>query len=60
MNYMHIQILTSVLQKHTTAVLTLFATIPRDRTTVHVNLDILEMDELAKVNFGNVLAYFGD
>ena len=43
------QILMSVLQKHTTAVLMLCATIPRDRTTVHANLDILEMDGLAKV-----------
>ena len=27
------------------------AIIPRDRITVHVNLDILEMDGLAMVNF---------
>ena len=35
---------------HTTAVPMLCVTIPRDRTTVHVNLDILEMDAFAKVN----------
>ena len=36
-------------QENTTAVLMLCVTIPRDRTTVHVNLDILGMDGLAKV-----------
>lgn len=39
-----------MLQEHTTAVLMLCATIPRDRTTVHVNLVILEMEELVKVS----------
>ena len=39
-----------MLQEHTTAVLMLCATIPRDRSTVHVNLVILEMEELAKVS----------
>ena len=39
-----------MLQEHTTVVLMLCATIPRDRTTVHVNLVILEMEELAKVS----------
>ena len=38
-------------KKNTTAVLMLCAAIPRDHTTVHVNLDILEMDRLAKVTF---------
>ena len=40
----------SVLQEHKTAVKMLFATIPKVPLTVHVNLDILEMDGLAKVN----------
>ena len=31
-------------QKNTAAVLMLCAAIPRDRTTVHVNLDILDME----------------
>ena len=35
--------LTSAPQKHTTAVLMLCVTIPRDRTTVYVNLDTMEM-----------------
>lgn len=47
---MHIQISTSVLQEHTTAASMLFATISRDRTIVYVNLDIMEMELLAKVN----------
>ena len=42
--------LTSVLRESTTAVLMLCVTIPKDRTTVHVNLDILEMDCPAQVN----------
>lgn len=41
----------SVLKGHTTAVLMPFATIPKGRTTVHVNKDILEMAENAKVQF---------
>ena len=40
----------SVLQEHKTAVKMLFATIPKVPLNVHVNLDILEMDGLAKVN----------
>ena len=44
------QTLTSALRESTTAVLMVCATIPRDRTTVHVNLDILEMDGLAEVD----------
>ena len=48
----------SVLQKQPSAVLMLCATIPRDRTTVHVNLNILEMDKHAKVNiFSNNVTY---
>ena len=37
--------------KHTTAVLMLSATIPRDHSTVLVNLDTRKMDGNAKVNF---------
>ena len=36
--------LTNVPKDNTTAVLMLCATIPKDLTTVHANLDILEMD----------------
>ena len=46
----YFQISVSVLQEHKTAVKMLFATIPKVPLTVHVNLDILEMDGLAKVN----------
>ena len=49
---MYFQILTSVPRESTTAVLMLCATIPRDRTTVHANLDIMEMDGIAKVEEG--------
>ena len=42
--------LTNVPKDNTTAVLMLCATTPKDRTTAHANLDILEMDRLAKVN----------
>ena len=45
----------SVLQEHKTAVKMLFATIPKVPITVHVNLDILEMDGLAKVNVTKAL-----
>ena len=41
----------NVLKGYTTAVLMPFATIPTGRTTVHVNLDSLEMAETAKVQF---------
>ena len=41
----------SVLNENTNAVLMLCAAITRDRTVVHVNLDFLEMDALAKVEF---------
>ena len=40
------------------AVLMLCASIPRDPIPVRVNLDTLEMDELAKVNLTKVLHYF--
>ena len=43
------QTLMSVSKVHTTAVLMPFATKPRSRTTVNVNLDILGMGESAKV-----------
>ena len=36
----------------------LFATIPKVPITVHVNLDILEMDGLAKVNITKALILF--
>lgn len=42
--------MTNVIQKSTVAVLMLCVTIPGDRTIVIVNLDILGMGELAKVN----------
>lgn len=41
----------NVLKDYTTAVLMPFGTIPTGRTTVHVNLDSLEMAETAKVQF---------
>ena len=44
----------SVLKDHTSAVLMLCATTPKDRTTVHVNLDILEMNRLAQVNHNHL------
>ena len=46
---MHIWILTNVVQKSTAAVLMLCATMPRVHTTVHVNLDTLGTNGLAKV-----------
>lgn len=45
----------SVLQELKTAVKMPFATIPKVPITVHVNLDILEMDGHAKVNVTNFL-----
>ena len=48
------QMMMSVLKGSTTAVLMLCVTIPKDRTTVYVNLDILEMDRLAKVNHNHL------
>ena len=46
---MYFQTLMSVLEKSTTVALMLYATIPRDRTTVHVGLDTQEMEKFAKV-----------
>ena len=48
------QMMTSVLKESTTAVLMLCVKIPKDRTTVHVNLDILEMDCPAQVNHNHL------
>ena len=50
----------SVLQEHKAAVKMLFATIPMVLITVHVNLDILEMDGLAKVNVTEALILFNE
>ena len=50
----------SVLQEHKTAVKMLFATIPKVPITVHVNLDILEMEVLAKVNVTKALILFNE
>ena len=47
---LYFQMLTNVPKDNTTAVLMLCATTAKDRTTVHVNLDILEMDCPAQVN----------
>ena len=44
LNILSFQTLMSVPEEHTHAVLMLCATIPRDRTIAHVNLDTLEMD----------------
>ena len=38
-----------MLQEHVTAALMLYATIPKGRTTAHVNLDILVMDRYVKL-----------
>ena len=45
------QILTNVLQKIKTAVPMLFSKLPKYRTTVHVNLEIPEMEGIAKADF---------
>ena len=50
-NMIWFQILTNALQKSKTAVPMLFAKIPKYRTTVHVNLDIPEMEGIAQVDF---------
>ena len=42
--------LTNAPKDNTTAVLMLCATTPKDRTAVHANLDILEMDCRAQVS----------
>ena len=56
----YFQISMSVLQEHKAAVKMLFATIPMVLITVHVNLDILEMDGLAKVNVIEALILFNE
>lgn len=43
----------SVLEESTTVALMLYATIPRDRTTVHVGLDTQEMEKFAKVEINS-------
>ena len=48
----------SVLQEHKTAVKMLFATIPKVPISVRVNVDILGMDGLAKVNVTKALILF--
>ena len=52
---MYFQTLMSVLEKSTTVALMLYATIPRDRTTVHVGLDTQEMEKFAKVEINSSL-----
>ena len=47
---LYFQMLTNVPKDNTTAVLMLCATTVKDRTTVHANMDILEMDWPAQVN----------
>ena len=47
------QTLMSVLEESTTVALMLYATIPRDRTTVHVGLDTQEMEKFAKVEINS-------
>ena len=47
---LYFQMLTNVPKDNTTAVLMLCATTAKDRTNVHVNLDILEMECPAQVN----------
>ena len=56
----YFQISMSVVQEHKAAVKMLFATIPMVLITVHVNLDILEMDGLAKVNVTKALILFNE
>ena len=56
----YFQISMSVLQEHKAAVKMLFATILMVLITVHVNLDILEMDGLAKVNVTEALILFNE
>ena len=55
-----LQISTNVLQEHKTEVKMLFVTIPKVPITVHVNLDILEMDGIAKVNVTKALILFNE
>ena len=46
------KISTSVLKCYTPVVLMHFAITPKGHTIVHVNMDLLEMDENVKVNVG--------
>ena len=48
----NLKISTSVLKCYTLAVLMHFAITPKGHTIVHVNMDLLEMDENVKVNVG--------
>ena len=48
----NLKISTSVLKCYTPAVLMHFAITPKGHTIVHVNMDLLEMDENVKVNVG--------
>ena len=50
--YFFVQTSTNVFVGYTNAALMHFATIPKGLTTVHVNLDLLEMDKNVKVNVG--------
>ena len=54
-NMIWFQILTNVLQKSKTAVSIMFAKIQKYRTTVFVNLDIPEMEGIAKADFASSL-----
>ena len=48
----NLKISTSVLKCYTPVVLMHFAITPKGHTIVHVNMDLLEMDENVKVNVG--------
>ena len=48
--YFFVQTSTNVFVGYTNAALMRFVTIPEGLTTVHVNLDSLEMDKNVKVN----------
>ena len=50
--YFFVQTSTNVFVGYTNAALMHFATIPKGLTTVHVNLDLLEMEKNVKVNVG--------
>ena len=49
-NFSFQTLMSAMLRDQTNAVPMLCVTIPRDRITVHVNLDFLEMDGFAKVH----------
>ena len=44
-------------QENTNAVLMLSAITPRDRTTARVTQDIMEMDEIVKVNINKLILF---